>query len=798
MNAPINLLSLILAFSVPAAALDYQKPDPKISRIVEAESFPTTRISNQKTHILKGYYNIIPPIDYVAREKLRLAGLRFIPRNRSKYTRYFYTRFEILNLKTKKTHALKFPKDVRARFPVWSPDSKRFVAAVETEDCVALWQGKTNRSKVKRIPGLCLNTVMGGGHKWLDNRRVLVRMRSDAGVKPQSHYIAKGPTISETTGKIAQNRTYQDLLEDKNDEALFKFYTTVQLAIVDVVSGKISPIGPAGIITAYSLSPDKTMLRVHRIREPYSYVVPYYHFAQDIELWELNGKSFHRLARLPVFDSIPIHGVPTGKRDFQWIPNEPSTLLYAEALDQGDWNIDVSHREQISLIKIDGAAVGTPRKLQKLVHRYSGTKWLEDGSEFLLYDYERDRKWLRALKADYRKIRPGAALTALWSYSYQDDYKKPGRIVTIPNKFDRRVSAVVREENRRWIFTYDKGATPKGDFPYLKKIALDNGEEKELFRSPEGTYERFVSFADKSYRGIITRRETANQSPDLFIVDLESKSSQQLTHEQNPAAVFSQVKKELITWKRGDGTQLSGMLYYPVDYKKGQKYPTVVSAYPIEYTSKKLAGQVRGSSNKYSKPYKADYLYFTLKGYALLKRAQMPIVGHPKTMNDSLIEQLNMNSQSIRKVLTEKGISDPDRIGIIGHSYGAFMVANVLSHSPVFKTGIARSGAYNRSLTPFGFQSERRPFWKAKETYIKVSPFFSADKIEKPILLIHGAIDNNSGTHTMQSKRYYAALKGNGVTSRLVLLPHESHGYSAVETVNHVLWEMIRWFDLHL
>lgn len=123
------------------------------------------------------------------------------------------------------------------------------------------------------------------------------------------------------------------------------------------------------------------------------------------------------------------------------------------------------------------------------------------------------------------------------------------------------------------------------------------------------------------------------------------------------------------------------------------------------------------------------------------------------------------------------------------------MTANLLAHSDLFRAGIARSGAYNRTLTPFGFQSERRTFWEAPEMYAKVSPFWYADKIKEPILLIHGEADNNQGTFPIQSERMFAAIRGNGGTARLVMLPLEAHGYAAKESTEHTLFEMVQWFD---
>ena len=793
---PILVFSvfLVAAQAASSAHLPYQKLEPEITRIVEAESFPSIRLSPSKAHLLKVYYDVMPPLHFIAAPKKRLAGLRFRISNRSKYRSYFYTRIESLDLKTKKVRRYRFPKGSQLGSPVWSPDSKAFAVTRTLEDCVELWVARLGKKRPKRVEGVCLNTVFGGSVRWIDGERLLLRTADPSAPVPDEHFVAKGPVIFETGKKVSQNRTYQDMIRTENDAAVFKAVATSRLAVADLKKDTLRKIGPEGVISSFSLSPDDSAILVRRIEEPYSRVVPYYRFPAEVEVWDLTGKVRGTLASLPAFEAVPIHGVPTGPRSFSWVPEEPSTLFYIEALDRGDWKVKVPHREQIYLREIRGKKILPPREFLKLEHRIAEVQWLQGRKEILISDYERDREWIQTYRSPY----PSAEPKLLWSYGYKDDYNKPGDFVRVRNAQGRWVVAVVEEEGGPWVFTSDKGATPEGDRPYLKKVSLSGGKEKELFRSKKGTYESFLGFADLGLRTFLTKRQSAKIPPDVYRLSLDGAPEVRLTKEPNPAEVFSKVRKEMLTWKREDGTLMSGVLYYPLGYEKGKKYPTIVSAYPVEYTNKKTAGQVRGSSDKYSRPYKASYLYFALRGYAVLYRAQMPVVGHPESMNDTLIEQLDMNARAIRKVLVDKGITDPERMGIIGHSYGAFMVANLLTHSDVFKTGIARSGAFNRSLTPFGFQSERRPFWKAKDTYLKVSPFFSAEKMKRPVLLIHGAIDNNSGTHTMQSERYFAALKGNGVQARLVLLPHESHGYSAIDSVNHVLWEMNRWFDQEL
>jgi len=277
-----------------------------------------------------------------------------------------------------------------------------------------------------------------------------------------------------------------------------------------------------------------------------------------------------------------------------------------------------------------------------------------------------------------------------------------------------------------------------------------------------------------------------------------SQNAQKITNFSDPASQLRGIKKQLVKYKRADGVDLSFTLYTPPNYKEGTRLPTLVWAYPLEFTDASVAGQVSGSTNRFTSIGGISHLFFLLNGYAVLDNATMPVVGDPETVNDTFIKQINDSAKAAIDKAVKMGVTDPERVGVGGHSYGAFMTANLLAHSDLFRAGIARSGAYNRTLTPFGFQGERRNFWEATELYTKISPFFYANKINEPILLIHGEADNNTGTFPIQSERLFAALQGTGGTARLVMLPHESHGYAGRESVEHTLYEMISWFDKYV
>ncbi|MEM9413436.1 MAG: prolyl oligopeptidase family serine peptidase, partial [Planctomycetota bacterium] len=349
-----------------------------------------------------------------------------------------------------------------------------------------------------------------------------------------------------------------------------------------------------------------------------------------------------------------------------------------------------------------------------------------------------------------------------------------------------------------YVYRISAGASPDGDRPFIDRQNIQTMETERLWRCGEGELESVVTIASHQageLPKIITRRQSKTDPPNYYLKNLNDGSEVALTHFSDPTPQIRGITKQLVTYERSDGVPLSANLYLPADYKEGTRLPLIVWAYPREFNDVKTAGQVSGSEDTFTQIRGISHLSFLTQGYAIMDAATMPVIGDPETMNDTFIDQIVDAAKAAIDKAVEMGVADRDRVGVGGHSYGAFMTANLLAHCDLFKAGIARSGAYNRTLTPFGFQSERRSLWDAKSIYYSISPFLHANKINEPILLIHGEEDNNSGTFPMQSKRMYQAIKGNGGTVRLVMLPEESHGYRARESVLHTQSEMIAWFD---
>jgi dipeptidyl aminopeptidase/acylaminoacyl peptidase len=786
---PILLILMILSLQ---AQEPYKRPPKEVVDIVTAPPSPRASVSPDQELLLLADYEPMPSIAYMAQPLLRIAGMRITPKNNSRQQTIFYTGIVIKSIKDGSEIKITLPEGARLSFPSWSPDGNWVAFTRFLENGVELWVANTKSGEAKSLTKAIVNSTLSSGYQWYPNSQHILALtiHENRGAPPKKPEVPVGPVIQETSGKFAKVWTYQDLLQNPFDEALFDYYTTSQLTKINILSGQIQKLGQPAIYLTPEISPDGNQILIHRIKKPYSYHVPYYYFSHSLEIWDQNGELFHLLANIPLADDVPMRGVPKGPRDVSWRSLQPASLVWVEALDEGDPENEVTHRDKIMSSSFPFKE--TPSEIIKIPHRFWNISWMESPGEAFITEYDWKKRWRTTYHIDVTD--PSPALRKIIDISIHERYNDPGSPVY---KTTLRGEEVIRKE-KDWIFLAGSGASPKGDIPFLDKLNLKTLEKQRLFQCSEGSYESFVSFSGSSDTQIITSYESKKEPPNYYLYDLIEKKRAALTDYKDPAPQMTSLKKQLVKYKREDGIQLSGTLYLPPDYKEGERRPLVIWAYPIEFSDAQTAGQVWGSPNRFTFFRGSSQLFFLTQGYVVLDRAQMPVIGDAKTMNDTLVEQLVANSKAAIDKLDSMGIIDPKRVGVGGHSYGAFMTANLLAHCDLFAAGIARSGAFNRTLTPFGFQSERRTLWEAPELYFKVSPFMHAHKINEPILLIHGEIDNNSGTFPIQSKRLYHALKGHGATARLVFLPHESHGYRAKESILHTLAEMIDWFETHV
>jgi len=803
-----SLLAALWITGIAFAQQKYQKPPKAVLDVLNAPLPPTLLMSPDRDCIVFADLVRYPSISDLAEPMLRLAGVRINPRNNSErgYI-YYWTGLSVRKFPDGEETKIALPAGVRHIVePRWNAAGTMMAFNNETSNGVNLWVLDIAARKVKQIEGVCLNPILGNSAQWMhDNRTMLVKLiPTGRGSPPAPPAVLPGPKIMESSQVASASSTYEarDVLKTPYDADLFDYYATSQLAMVDVNSGRITPLGKPAVFGKVVRAPGGSHILVERIKRPYSYLCAYNRFPREYEVWSSSGELVETAASQPLAEQVPIGGVITGPRDISWRSNAPSTLVWAEAQDGGNPKTKVPFRDRVMQKPIGGKA----EELWRAEQRFERLFWVENSSIVFASDFDRDRRWRRmyVLNADDSSVSP----RLVWELSADDRYNDPGYFVQrmMPTGFYAVIS------HSGCVYLSGWGASPEGERPFLDRLNLQNFGKERLFRSDRENYEVFATWVDPAAGTFITRRESPIDPPNYYLRTLAktpvegapagepswTSTAAAVTKFPNPVPQLRGIRKRLVTYKRSDGVPLSFMLYLPPDYKPGTRLPTVLWAYPLDYVEKGVAGQVEGSSRRFTAFSGSSELFFLLQGYAVLADAAMPVIGPRETAYDTFIEQIVANAKAAIDKAVEIGVTDPERVGVGGHSHGALMTADLLAYSDLFRAGIARSGAYNHTMRPFGFQNESRTLWQAMNSYIKLSPVLQADKINKPLLLIHGELDENPGTVSMQSEKLYDAMRGIGGTVRLVMLPYEGHGYQAVESIEHVLYEMIAWFDKYV
>ncbi len=775
----------------------YQTPPKAIADLIDAAPTPGISLSPDHQWMLQMERPSLPSIEEVAQEELRLAGIRINPRTNGASRSSYYTGLMLRSMQSKKfepTAISGLPENARIENVSWSPDGSTIAFLNTVADGIELWAVEVKTGRARRLTGAVVNDALRSPYTWFSDGKTLIykQIPSTRGPIPQKPGVPAGPTIQANDGVAAPVRTYQDLLNNKFDETLFEYFTTATLTMLDLATGKESPFA-TGIFSSVSPSPDGNFVLISEVKKPFSYIVPYYRFPSTVTIYDRSGKVIRQVADLPAAENIPtgFGAVAEGPRSFTWRSDKPASLYWVEAQDGGDPKKEAAIRDK--MFHLEAPFSGKPVAGITFSLRYGGVTW---GNDNLALAYE---NWWSTRREITRRWQPGNAAAApelLFDRSSEDRYNDPGNFETKRNQYGEYV--LMTADNGQTLFLTGQGASPEGNRPFVDKFNLKTKKTERLWRSEAPHYESPVSILDEAKGIVLTQREANYEPPNFFLRNVKNGSLTQVTYFPNPFESLKGVSKELIKFKRADGLEMTGTLYLPANYNKEKdgRLPVLMWAYPREYKSADAAGQVTGSPYSFIRTSWASPVLWVTQGYAVFDNVAMPVIGEgEEEPNEKFVEQLRANAEAAINTVVEMGIGDRDRIGVGGHSYGAFMTANLLAHTDLFAAGIARSGAYNRTLTPFGFQAEERTYWETPETYYKMSPFNFADKIKEPMLLIHGEADNNSGTFPIQSERMYAAMKGHGATVRLVMLPGESHGYRAKESIMHMAWEMDQWLD---
>ncbi|MEE1943547.1 prolyl oligopeptidase family serine peptidase [Pedobacter sp. KR3-3] len=793
----LNLFLIALGGSAYAQdAVSYQMPPKAIADLLLAKPTPGVSIDSKAEWMLFSERNSYPSVEELAMPEYRIAGMRINPNNYSASRQTFINNFTLKNIKTGKTATvLGLPTPLYAGNVSWSPSETKIAFTQTTQNRVDLYVIDVATAKATKINKQPINAIMGGGATWVDDNTLLYRVATKAAsLAPKRTLTPKGPTIQENLGKAAPSATLQDLIKSPFDEQLFEFFATSQL--VQNKGGVETPIGKPAIYSGISLSPDKNYMMVRTIKKPFSYLVSAGGFPSVVNITDRTGKVVKQLADLPSTEVRPsgndnVQNVPRG---FDWRDDEPATIVWAVPLDSGLIKKNVEYHDQV--LSLSAPFNATPKELLKTKMRYGGISW---GNASLALVRENSR--IKQVSKLSRFNPSTGALETLYELNTTDAYNNPGMPVTEKNKYGRQV-ILTTDNGTKLLLNNTTGASAKGDLPFLAKFDLATKKSEILWRCQPGSFEMVTDVLDPQKLVLLTRRESQKEVPNYFIKNLILRvADRQITNFTNPYTQLDGVMKQKISYKRADGIDLTGDLYLPKGYNKDKDgpLPVLIWAYPREFNSATDAAQVRGSQDRFTTISSGGPLFFVTQGYAILDNAEMPIVAKDgKKPNDTFVEQLKLNAEAAINKLSEMGVGDRNRMAVGGHSYGAFMTANLLAHTNLFKAGIARSGAYNRTLTPFGFQNEDRTYWEAPQLYYEMSPFSYADKIKTPILLIHGEMDDNQGTFPINSERLFNAIKGFGGTTRFVFLPYEAHGYRGKENILHMLWEMNTWLNTYV
>ena len=798
--AAVLVLSAVSFIHAQSAEVPrYQLPPKEVIDAFDAAPLPQAILSPSKQVLALTYRHPYPTIAELSQPILRLAGARVNPRNNGPQRAAEIYAITLKRIADGSELKIAVPQQANISNVHFSPDSTHLSFLNRTDDRIELWVADTANGKSRLLSGGDrLNATTGDPCDWLHDNKTLIceLVAAGRGPAPAESTVPTGPNIQENMGKAAPAATYEDMIKTVHDEGLFEYYFTSQLASIDATTGRKTLIGKPAIFDNVTPSPSGDFILVTRIKRPFSHLIPINGFPQEIEVWSRTGQLAKTIADLPSREGVSIRGVQTGPRSVHWRQDQPATVLWVEALDGGDLKNKVPFRDKV--MSLSAPFNGEPTEFAKTEWRYANVSFTEKGVA-LLTETDRVSRHIRTWVI-------ASAPRKLWDRVQDRAYENPGTPVVRRDSgaavafgggggFGGNGAAGPIMQNGDYIFLTGQGASPEGDRPFIDRLNLKTFETERLFRSDPKAYETVVAPLDEDGKTILTRYETPADPPNYYLRDLSTNARRAVTDFKDPQPQLRGVTHQFVTYERKDGVKLNATLYLPPGYKPGTRLPVIMWAYPREFGDADSAGQVTGSPNRFTTITGYSHLFLLLSGYAVFDNPTMPIIGAGETANDTYVEQLVASAQAAIDKVVEMGVGDRDRIGVGGHSYGAFMTANLLAHSRLFRAGFAESGAYNRSLTPFGFQNETRTFWEVPDLYAKMSPFWFANQVKDPILLMHGEADDNSGTFPIQSERFYMALKGQGATVRYITLPFEAHGYAGRETLLDVLAERINWFD---
>jgi dipeptidyl aminopeptidase/acylaminoacyl peptidase len=790
---------LLLCSTHAFGQTDYQLPPKEILELADVKAPSVSFLSRDNKYLALLDRSLYKSLEELSEAELKLAGLRLNPENFSMSRGNYYTGLKIQELISKKEVSITgLPSNLKIQSFSFSPRENYCAFMNAASNKLSLWVIDMKTGAAKEIIPEGLSATMGSPYMWgPDETYIFCRWKGDKKKMADVKELPKGPATQDATGVKAAARTYQDLLRNKQDEAKFDYYTSASYMKAYIDGRPMQQVLKEAVYKSFSYSPDGKYILTEEVKQPYSYTLTYGYFASQYNIYDINGKFIKTFYDRPLQDKVPVSydAREAGKRHINWRSDMPATLYWCVAPDGGDPEKESEYRDEVFQADYPFAE---EKRICQLKNRFAGMDFGK--KDFALaYDYWWKNRNMRTYIINPSK--DNANPKVVYDRSSEDVYKDPGNFVNTYNEWNKPVLQF--SKNGKKLYLVGEGYSPEGNRPFIDEFDIATQKTIRLWRADgKSTYERVIRLIDADKKLALTSIETPKVYPNYYLRKYNSNSEPtQLTYKENPYKALANVSKQKISYKRADGVDLYATLYLPAGYDKNVtgRLPMLMEAYPTEYKDPNAAGQVKESPHAFISIYWGSPVYWVTRGYAVLEDAQFPIIGKDKEEpNDTYVEQLVADAAAAIKAVDSMGVVDKNKCAVMGHSYGAFMTANLLAHSDLFAAGIARSGAYNRTLTPFSFQAEQRTYWEAQQVYNRMSPFNYADKIKEPLLLIHGDADNNPGTFTLQSERMFQAIKGTGGKARLVLLPYESHGYAARENILHMLWEIDTWLEKYV
>jgi len=796
----------------------YLRPSSEIADLVTAprhESALLTNLSPAGDRFLRTESDGLTPLADLALPFHRLGGLALDPagsRARS-LTTGGSARLTLIDWRAERTIQVEVPTGATVSGTRWSPDGGAVGFLVNEPGGSFLHVADAADGASRRLTERALLATRVTAFEWSgDGAHVYaVLVPEGRGPEPVRPAVPTTPLVRVAAAEENRLRTYPSLLQDPHDQALLEYHTTGQLARIRVADGSVQPIGSPAMIESIDVPPSGDHLRVRTTERPFSYIVPVSQFGDLDEIWDLEGTALAELERRAVREGAPLPEADADeepRRSLGWHPDGGGLVFLQWATQGNDQGNDVDEADA------DGVEATNGPRLDRVV------RWLppfDDTAREVLFESQTeirslrfggDASWLFLAE----RVRGTERLYAvhlddpdtrytLSEWDPDDFHANPGSLLTTTNALGASVVRTSSDGGSVYLSGTAHFEDPETNAPraFVDRVEIASGERERIWEAAEDLFERLVAVVDDDLNEIILAREGPTTVPDSWLLDRRDGSLVPLTRNADPHPIVTQMRRERITVTRADGIRFKVNVTFPPDYpdyQEGTRLPAMFWFYPREYADQEAYDRSWRTYNPNrfvtAGPRSMDIL--AAAGY-LVVEPDHPIVGPQERINDRFVVDLRQNHLAVIDALDERGWIDRRRLALGGHSYGGFGTINAMVHTPYFRAGIAGAPNTNRLLTPIGFQSERRALWDARETYLEMSPFLYAERLQGALLLYHGADDQNVGTFPDNSWRMIHALNGLGKTAALYVYPHEDHGPAAEETLLDLWARWVAWLD---